>query len=135
MTNAELITELTYHASIEKRKLLSDAADALEAAEKRIAELEAQMSERDAANVIILPCNIGDKIYYCRFDKDGAGWITPMIVCGIHITKFRTKEKDGEQYLVCELPWFSRSVHVPLKEFGKTLFLTEDEAKRCISNA
>lgn len=40
MTNAELITELTYHASIEKRKLLSDAADALEAAEKRIAELE-----------------------------------------------------------------------------------------------
>ena len=39
MTNAELITELTYHASIEKRKLLSDAADALEAADKRIAEL------------------------------------------------------------------------------------------------
>lgn len=89
----------------------------------------------DSANVVILPCNIGDKIYYCRFDKDGAGWITPMIVCGIHITKFRTKEKDGEQYLVCELPWFSRSVHVPLKEFGKTLFLTEDEAKRCIGNA
>lgn len=43
MTNAELITELIYHASIEKRKLLSDAADALEAAEKRIAVLEAQM--------------------------------------------------------------------------------------------
>lgn len=86
-------------------------------------------------NVITLPCNIGDKIYYCRFDKDGDGWITPMIVCGIHITKFRTREKDGEQYLVCELPWFSRSVHVPLKEFGKTLFLTEEEAKRCISNA
>lgn len=33
MTNAELITELIYHASIEKRKLLSDAADALEAAD------------------------------------------------------------------------------------------------------
>ena len=39
MTNAELITELTYCANIEKRKLLSDAADALEAADKRIAEL------------------------------------------------------------------------------------------------
>lgn len=39
MTNAELITELIYHASIEKRKLLSDAADALEAADKRIEEL------------------------------------------------------------------------------------------------
>lgn len=116
-------------------KIFDAAADALEAADKRIAELEAQISERDAANVIILPCNIGDKIYYCRFDKDGAGWITPMIVCGIHVTKFRTKEKDGEQYLVCELPWFSRSVHVPLKELGKTLFLTEEEAKRCISNA
>ena len=41
MTNAELITELTYHANIEKRKLLSDAAAALKAADKRIAELEA----------------------------------------------------------------------------------------------
>ena len=41
MTNAELITELTYYACIEKRKLLSDAAAALEATEKRIAELEA----------------------------------------------------------------------------------------------
>ena len=39
MNNAELITELTYYACIEKRKLLSDAADALEAAEKRIEEL------------------------------------------------------------------------------------------------
>lgn len=45
MTNAELITELTYHASIEKRKLLSDAADALEAADKRTADLEAQLSK------------------------------------------------------------------------------------------
>ena len=44
MTNAELITELTYCANIEKRKLLSDAADALEAAEKRIAIVE---EERD----------------------------------------------------------------------------------------
>ena len=44
MTNAELITELTYCANIEKRKLLSDAADALEAADKRIAIVE---EERD----------------------------------------------------------------------------------------
>lgn len=43
MNNAELITELKYCANIEKRKLLSDAADAIEAAEKRIAVLEAQM--------------------------------------------------------------------------------------------
>ena len=40
MTNEELITELTYHANIEKRKLLSDAAYALEAAEKRIDGLQ-----------------------------------------------------------------------------------------------
>ena len=42
MTNAELITELTYCANIEKRKLLSDAAAALEAADKRIEQLEKQ---------------------------------------------------------------------------------------------
>ena len=50
MTNAELITELTYHASIEKRKLLSDAADALEAAEKRIAELEDDLRNSTISN-------------------------------------------------------------------------------------
>ena len=59
MTNAELITELIYHASIEKRKLLSDAADALEAAEKRIAELEKQMPKR------------GEWIEKWRFKTDG----------------------------------------------------------------
>ena len=48
MTNEELITELTYHASIEKRKLLSDAADALKAAENRIKELESQAAFFDA---------------------------------------------------------------------------------------
>lgn len=42
MTNAELITELTYHASIEKRKLLSDAADAIE-------RLTAEIDRKDKA--------------------------------------------------------------------------------------
>jgi septal ring factor EnvC (AmiA/AmiB activator) len=45
MTNTELITELAYCASIEKRKLLSDAADALEAADKRIAEQQEQIAK------------------------------------------------------------------------------------------
>ena len=50
MTNAELITELTYCANIEKRKVLSDAAYALEAAEKRIAELEDDLRDGTISN-------------------------------------------------------------------------------------
>jgi hypothetical protein len=53
MTNAELITELTYCASIEKRKLLSDAAYALEAADKRIARLEEDLKTREAEREVM----------------------------------------------------------------------------------
>jgi DNA-directed RNA polymerase subunit RPC12/RpoP len=86
MNNAELITELIYCANIEKRKLLSDAADALEAAErlldqntercealrkqlreahesyeKHIAELEAQIPKRGEL--------IEDDATYCGADR------------------------------------------------------------------
>ena len=43
MANAELISKLRGHIREVPLVLLRDAADALEAAEKRIAELEAQM--------------------------------------------------------------------------------------------
>lgn len=42
MTNAELITELTYCANIEKRKLLSDAAAAIE-------QMTAEIDRKDKA--------------------------------------------------------------------------------------
>jgi hypothetical protein len=68
MNNAELITELTYHANIEKRKLLSDAADALEAAEKRIAELEAQIPKEgewiDIDGTMFAECSVCGKRHY-----------------------------------------------------------------------
>lgn len=68
MTNAELITELTYHANIEKRKLLSDAAAALEAADKRIAELEAQLPKEgewiDIDGTMFAECSVCGKRHY-----------------------------------------------------------------------
>ena len=72
MTNAELITELTYHASIEKRKLLSDAADALEADEHRIAELRAQLPkdgewlDEQRGRWIYAKCNLCSKVQDVR---------------------------------------------------------------------
>ena len=45
MTNAELIDELRGHILSVPLTLLRDAADALEAAEKRIAELEPQIQK------------------------------------------------------------------------------------------
>ena len=48
MNNAELITELTYCANIEKRKLLSDAADALEAADAKIVKLNTKCADQQS---------------------------------------------------------------------------------------
>lgn len=50
MTNAELIAELRGHIREVPLTLLRDAADALEAAEKRIAELEAQLRDGTISN-------------------------------------------------------------------------------------
>lgn len=61
MTNAELITELTYCASIEKRKLLSDAADAIE-------ELISRLPKWISANER-LPEQTGEYIVFLKASK------------------------------------------------------------------
>ena len=70
MTNAELIAELRGHILSVPLTLLRDAADALEAADKRIAELEAQLPkdgewiEQDDGDSIFFKCSVCGKIQY-----------------------------------------------------------------------
>lgn len=67
MTNAELITELRGHILSVPLTLLHEAADALEAADKRIAELmpkEGEWMEQDDGNSIYHKCSVCGKNQY-----------------------------------------------------------------------
>lgn len=71
MTNAELIDELRGHILSVPLTLLHDAADALEAADKRIAELEAQMSKEGEwipvdDGTVYVKCSVCGEISCCR---------------------------------------------------------------------
>jgi len=81
---------------------------------------------------IDIPCNIGDTVYYVRFNKDGRGWVTPYIVVGIHITikrRGRATKSTREDYLVCAFSLCERSMHIPMREIGEKVFFTESEAE------
>lgn len=80
-------------------------------------------------DAVPIPCKIGDTVYYCRFDKDGYGWITPCVVTGIHISLNRKTGKP-ENYLVARIPPCMLSVHIPMKDLGARLFLSREEAER-----
>jgi hypothetical protein len=71
MTNAELITELRGHIREVPLTLLRDAADALESAEKRIAELETQLPKDGewmpvGDGTIYVKCSVCGEEMCCR---------------------------------------------------------------------
>lgn len=85
-------------------------------------------------NVIVLPCNIGDTIYEAYFMKDGTGsHICEYICSGIHIADkvSRWRSEKPVRYLILKT-FEGHSIRVGMDELGKTLFLTEDEAKAAL---
>lgn len=85
----------------------------------------------DQKRIVVLPCGIGERVYYCRFAKDGYGWVTECIVCGIHISDdMRRKNNTNENYLVVRIPPVMLSAHISMKELGKTLFTNKRDAEK-----
>jgi hypothetical protein len=85
-------------------------------------------------NVIVLPCNIGDTIYEAYFMKDSTGsHICEYICSGIHIADkvSRWQYEKPVRYLILKT-YEGHSIRVGMDELGKTLFLTEDEAKAAL---
>lgn len=71
-----------------------------------------------------LPCKIGDKIFldFAGFGKD----VDKFTVKDFHLDCF----KDGETTLFCDYESNDRTLYgqIDAMEFGKTVFLTQDEA-------
>lgn len=81
--------------------------------------------------LVTLPCKVGDTVYRVirSKDKDG-GHITSAVVSGIHMADGR-RYKKREAYIVLKVNGRYVS-HVPLSNFGKTVFLTQVDAKAAL---
>lgn len=99
----------------------SEAKKILKLAKK----LKSYEDAEEQGRLVILPCNVGDKIFldFAGFGKD----IDEFTVKDFHLDCF----ENGETILFCDYESNDRTLsgQIDVMEFGKTVFLTRDEAK------
>lgn len=87
--------------------------------------------------LVWLPCKVGDWVYRVIRLKNGSGHVAPAIVGGLHLadtTRNRRYQKEYE-YIVLKGVFGGFIAHVNKKEFGKTVFLTREEAEKALEDA
>ena len=78
-----------------------------------------------ANGVFVPPCKAGDKVYEVL---PKCGYIRSLDVVGFHLGKFPDlRGHKRKEYLVCYSDY--SLTHVDLDKFGKTVFLTKEEAE------
>ena len=87
---------------------------------------------KDRSKFIELPCKVGDTVYILHRYKDGNGFLQEVTVSGIHLRDtIGYRGIPRQEYLVvrgaCNL-----SSHVKLKDIGKTIFFTKEEAEQAL---
>ena len=87
---------------------------------------------KDRSKFIELPCEVGDTVYILHRYKDGNGFLQEVTVSGIHLRDtIGYRGIPRQEYLVvrgaCNL-----SSHVKLKDIGKTIFFTKEEAEQAL---
>lgn len=79
-----------------------------------------------ASGVVVLPCKIGTPAY-CADDETGRvleGWVDSYELLGDGAVYFEFATSDRT------VPWVAREL--PLEDFGKTVFLTKEEAEKAL---
>ena len=100
----------------------------------RLAEYE---DAEEQGLLVWLPCKVGDWVYRVIRLKNGSGHVAPAIVGGLHLadtTRNRRYQKEYE-YIVLKGVFGGFIAHVNKKEFGKTVFLTREEAEKALEDA
>ncbi len=78
-----------------------------------------------ANGVIVPPCKVGDKVYEVLLKCD---YIRSLNVVGFHLGKFPDlRGHKRKEYLVCYSDY--SLTRVDIDKFGKTVFLTKEEAE------
>lgn len=89
---------------------------------------------QDRSKFVELPCEIGARAYFLHRSKKGGEFIqNNLTVVGIHLKD--TKGCRGvprQEYLVVRSDPLNMSKHINLKEVGKTVFFTYEEAEKAL---
>lgn len=96
-------------------------------------ELDEYKKAETEGRLVVLPCKIGDTVYRVIRGKNGHGHISPATVSGLHLgdtTRNRRYRKEYE-YVVLKVDGVF-CAHVNKKDFGKTVFLTREEAEKAL---
>ena len=82
--------------------------------------------------VIVPPVSLGDKIYEIISPKDT--YFITATVCAVHIAdgSRNSCQRKRESYIVAECPGTKYVHKYPISKFGKTVFLTREEAEKAL---
>lgn len=79
---------------------------------------------KDKARIIELPCNMGDTVYHTT-----TFGICQLTVAGIHLFWDKRKTRIKRYSYIVGLNNLDYTYRLPLKEIGKTVFLTKEQAE------
>lgn len=84
--------------------------------------------------VIVPPVSLGDKIYEIISPKDREPYFITATVCAVHIAdgSRNSCQRKRESYIIAECPGTKYVHKYPISKFGKTVFLTQEEAKQAL---
>ena len=87
--------------------------------------------------VIMPPVSLGDKIYEIISPKDREPYFITATVCAVHIAdgSRNSCQRKRESYIVAECPGTKYVHKYPISKFGKTVFLTQEEAKQALKES
>ena len=90
----------------------------------------AELADHLLANgVIVPPCKVGDKIYEAL---PKVNFIRSTTVVGFHLGKFPDlRGHKRKEYIVCYSDY--SLTHIDIGKFGKTVFLTKEEAEAALA--
>ena len=83
----------------------------------------------ESGKMIELPCKVGDTVYCILFSPK----FNKLIVEKGFVESFKIDEAISARVLDCEVARYANvDVTVKISEFGKTVFLTRDEAEKTL---
>ena len=87
--------------------------------------------------VIVPPVSLGDKIYKIISPKDREPYFITATVCAVHIAdgSRNSCQRKRESYIVAECPGTKYVHKYPISKFGKTVFLTREEAEKALKES
>ena len=87
--------------------------------------------------VIVPPVSLGDKIYEIISPKDREPYFITATVCAVHIAdgSRNSCQHKRESYIVAECSGTKYVHKYPISKFGKSVFLTREEAEKALKES